>query len=84
MLGGSLTVLSLSALGWCQGLLAQHGWMPSPAAIGQSTSFRPFFLLGLEPVVWGLAVSVVLGLGISLCTRPPRPELIEKLFGSAE
>jgi SSS family solute:Na+ symporter/sodium/pantothenate symporter len=81
MLGGSLTVLSLSALGWCQGLLAQRGWMPPPAAIGQATSFRPFFLLGLEPVVWGLAVSAVLGVGISLCTRPPRAELIEKLFG---
>ncbi|HEX4147867.1 MAG TPA: sodium:solute symporter [Pirellulales bacterium] len=80
MIGGSATMLVLSALGWWQPTLAAHGWLPPPAAIGPTTSFRPYLLLGLEPVVWGLAVSLILGAGVSLATRPPREEVLAKLF----
>lgn len=83
MLGGSACVLVLSALGWCQPWLVEHGWLAPGPSIGQATGFRPFFLLGLEPVVWGLLASSVLGVGVSLCTRPPPAELVRKLFDAA-
>ena len=80
MLGGAATVLSLSAMGWWQTWLIAHGWLAPTPLIGQATSFRPYFLLGLEPVVWGLLVSLTLGIGVSLLSRPPRDELVRQLF----
>ncbi|MGL4464644.1 MAG: sodium:solute symporter family transporter [Planctomycetia bacterium] len=48
--------------------------------IGQGTSFRPWFLLGMEPVVWGLLASFAVGVGVSLATKPPDDALVAKLF----
>jgi SSS family solute:Na+ symporter/sodium/pantothenate symporter len=53
--------------------------LPDPM-IGNATSFRPYFLLGLEPIVWGLLSSLVAGIAVSLMTRPPAPELVSRLF----
>ncbi len=80
MLGGAATVLALSALGWWQNWLIAQGWLAPTPLIGQATSFRPYFLFGLEPVVWGLLVSLTLGVGVSLLSRPPREELLQQLF----
>ena len=80
MLGGSATVLLLSATGWSEAWLVDHGWLASKQTIGLDTSFRPYYLLGMEPVVWGLAVSLMLGIGVSLLTRPPREEVVTRLF----
>jgi Na+/proline symporter len=74
MLAGSATMLALFATGWT---LAWRGYDPM---IGPATAFRPFYLLGLEPIVWGLAVSVAAGVGVSLATVPPAPELVSRLF----
>jgi len=36
------------------------------------TSFRPFFLLDLDPLLWGpVSVSLVAGIVVSLCTAAP-------------
>ncbi len=42
--------------------------------------FDPYQLLSLDPIVWGLAVSAVAGVVVSLCTSPPPAALVSKLF----
>lgn len=70
MLSGSGTVLALFIAGWI-----------GPAAeVGIKTAFAPYFLLGLEPIVWGLSVSAIVGVVVSLLTKPPPEPLIRKLF----
>ncbi len=74
MLGGVGVVLTLFAAGWVQ------AWLGIDPMIGQRTAFRAYYLLGLEPVVWGLAVSLLAGVGVSHLTRPPAPERVAMLF----
>jgi SSS family solute:Na+ symporter/sodium/pantothenate symporter len=71
VVAGAAAVLSLFLIGWIA---------PDPL-IGQRTSFRPYFLLGLEPVMWGLLSSLTAGIVVSLCTKPPDKELVARLFG---
>jgi sodium/pantothenate symporter len=52
--------------------------------IGQDTSFRPFFLLGMEPLIWSLCASAIGGIAVSLCTAPPDEELVSRLFDARE
>jgi SSS family solute:Na+ symporter/sodium/pantothenate symporter len=52
--------------------------------IGNATSFRPYFLLGMEPIVWGLLTSLVAGIVVSLCTQPPDAALVSRLFDAQE
>jgi Na+/proline symporter len=72
MLAGCATVLCLFAIGWNQ---------PSDPMIGAKTGFRPYYLLNLEPIVWGLAASLVAGVVFSLWTSPPPRAVVDKLFG---
>ena len=67
MLAGSAVMFALFATGWA---LSWRGYDPM---IGPATSFRPYYLLGLEPIVWGLAGSLTAGVGVSLVTAPPSP-----------
>ncbi|MFO0953684.1 MAG: sodium transporter [Isosphaeraceae bacterium] len=78
MLLGSATMLALYAAGW---VLAWQGYDPM---IGPATSFRPYYPLGLEPIVFGLAVSLASGVLVSLFTQPPPPEVVAPLFGPPE
>lgn len=71
MASGAMTLLVLYMLGW-----AGYG----DTTIGQNTAFRPYFLLGMEPVVWGIAVSAVFGITVSLLTPPPDEELVRRMF----
>ncbi|MDX1945159.1 MAG: sodium:solute symporter [Pirellulaceae bacterium] len=48
------------------------------------TSFAAYALLGFDPIVWGLAMSLVTGIVVSLCTRPPEAALVSKLFDREE
>ena len=50
------------------------------ASFGPATNFRSFNVFGLGPVIWGLSVSLLAGLIVSLLSRPPRTELVSKLF----
>jgi sodium/pantothenate symporter len=52
--------------------------------IGQATSFRPYFLGGVDPLIWSLAVSFLTGVGVSLATRPCDEALISKFFDAQE
>jgi SSS family solute:Na+ symporter/sodium/pantothenate symporter len=72
MFSGAGTMLVLFALGWLG---------VGDPLIGQATRFRPYFLLGFEPIIWGLAVSLVTGVVVSLYTRPPDKPLVDRLFG---
>jgi SSS family solute:Na+ symporter/sodium/pantothenate symporter len=70
MLSGAGTVLVLLLIGY---------WLPDNK-LGPETDFQSYYLLGLEPVVWGVLVSAIAGIGVSLFTEPPRAELIAQLF----
>lgn len=54
--------------------------LPPNPEIGSAKGLRPYYLLGLEPCVWGIAASAVAGIGVSLLTRPPDPERVSLLF----
>jgi sodium/pantothenate symporter len=74
MLAGSTACLALYAAGW---IMAFRGY---DQFIGQKTDFRPYFLWGLEPIVWGLLASLLAGVAVSLVTRPPKEDLLAWLF----
>lgn len=65
MASGALTVLALNVSGW-----VQYGYF----------AFRPYQLLGIEPVVWGIGVSAVVGIIVTLLTPPPEEELVRRMF----
>ncbi|MDZ4783116.1 MAG: sodium:solute symporter [Planctomycetia bacterium] len=44
------------------------------------TSMRPYYLFGLDPVVWGIPGSLLAGVAVSLFTPPPSPELVARMF----
>jgi hypothetical protein len=60
------------------GLYAIGTFMASKTGMG--TSFRPLYLLDLDPLIWGLLASLIVGVLVSLKTTPPPPDLISKLF----
>lgn len=55
------------------------GWSPAQA-IGAAGDFRPWFLLGLEPLIWGLLASSSSAVLVSLVTAPLPAEHISRLF----
>jgi sodium/pantothenate symporter len=72
LLSGAGTMLGLYVLG---GVL---GW-GSPL-FGEATSFRPYYLLGLDPLLWSLAASLIAGVSVSLLTRTCDEALLSKYF----
>ena len=72
MIIGGGTVLSLYIIGF-SGIAGDQ-------LVGNVTKFRPYFLLGLDPILWGLATSAVTGVLVSLVTRPPDAGLVSRLF----
>ena len=72
MLSGALTVLALYTIGIAD-LLPQ-------TPIGAQTSFRPYFLLGYDPLIWGLITSIVCGVTVTLLTKPPDEDLVSRMF----
>lgn len=72
MIMGAGTVLSLYLLGIL-------GITPHQS-IGQLTGFKPYYFLGIDPLVWGFLNSLVAGTVVSYLTRPPAPEIVSGLF----
>lgn len=60
------------------------GFFGSDPMIGPKTAFRPYFLLGIDPIVWGLLASLMAGVIVSLCTRPPESSLVSRMFDAPE
>jgi sodium/pantothenate symporter len=76
MLAGAATMLAAYVLGGVLG----YG---SPL-FGPATSFRPYYLLGIDPLIWSLAISAIAGVGVSLFTRPCDDTLLAKYFNAPE
>lgn len=74
MLAGSATMICLFAISWIRDI---------DPMIGQATKFRPYFLFGFEPIIWGLLFSLIAGVGVSLLSSPPDSAVIGRLFGEA-
>jgi SSS family solute:Na+ symporter/sodium/pantothenate symporter len=98
MLSGAGTIVTLFSLGWLQRfaeaaveegtastLLQSIASVLGPdLGIGIADPFSPYYLLGLHPILWGLPVSAVAGVLVSLCTKPPDPGLIALHFNRRE
>jgi SSS family solute:Na+ symporter/sodium/pantothenate symporter len=67
MLGGGLTVFALYVIGWTCG------------GSGRADNFAPYYLLGFDPLVWGLSASTLLMVLVSRLTQP-EPEQVAKYF----
>lgn len=91
MWGGFLTYVTLFALGWLQTWAESTAesagwagwvlaWLGRDPQIGPATAFRAYYLLGFDPIVWGLLVSAICGVVVSRITAPPPEPLLERLF----
>jgi SSS family solute:Na+ symporter/sodium/pantothenate symporter len=69
MLAGAATALALNLAGL---VIAFREGRPS--------EFHAYELLGLEPLIWGVLVSLVVGVVVSLLTEPPEARLVRKFF----
>lgn len=91
MLGGFGVLFGLYALGWLDSLsrkptasetvrqLAERlSWFPGWGA-ERPDAFAPLYAGGVDPLVWGLAASFLLGIGVSLLTRADE-EQVKKYF----
>lgn len=70
MLTGAATML----------VLYLTGFSLADPLIGQATQLRPYFMLGLEPLLWGVTASAIVGVVVSLNTEPPSEKLMHQLF----
>lgn len=75
MVSGALTVLLLYLIG-ISGILD----VPGQPYIGAATKFRPYYLLGFEPMLWGLLASSIFGTAVSLLTRPLDADVVSRMF----
>lgn len=57
------------------------GWLlPKNPDIGPKSSLNPYYLLNLDPCIWGLSASLLAGVVGSLITAPPEPSRVALLF----
>jgi hypothetical protein len=70
-------VSALYVLGW-------YGWGKEGATGPAAEPFAPWYLLGLDPMIYGLVVSFGLGVGVSLLTKPMPAEEVDPFFVSTE
>lgn len=81
MVVGAGVMLGLYALGIYGPAALKVDWLfgPNPN-IGAVDAFRPYYLLGLDPCVWGLSCSFLVGIVVSCLTRPPDASRVALLF----
>lgn len=90
MLGGFLVYFGIYSCGWAQNWAAANSTIPlalqildilgPDPKIGPAGLFRPYYILGIDPIVWGMLASTIGGISVSLFSRPPAPELVERFF----
>ena len=73
LVSGFGVVVGLYVLGWMG--IGKEG-KTGPAA----KDIAPVYLLNLDPIFWGLIVSFVLAIGVSLFTAPPPDKHVDKFF----
>ena len=76
MISGALTVLTLYTIGIAN-------WFPQ-IPIGAQTSFRPYYLLGFDPLLWGLLIAAALGIFSTMLTDPPDKDHVSRKFDVIE
>jgi Na+/proline symporter len=78
---GAGVTLGLYALGSFGPKALGLDWLfgPNPN-IGAPGVYRPYYLAGLDPCVWGLSLSFLTGILVSLRTRAPDPVRVALLF----
>ncbi|RLS39044.1 MAG: sodium:solute symporter, partial [Planctomycetota bacterium] len=76
MISGAVIVLALYLTGIFS-LLPQQ-------AIGAATKFRPYYLMGFDPLIWGILVSAIFGVTGSLLSKPMDEELVSRMFDQQE
>ncbi len=90
MLVGFCCYFGLSSAGWIQNwaMTAPESSFarsvidilgPDPK-IGIAGLFRPYYVLGIDPVVWSILASAFAGVGISLITTPPSEDRVSRYF----
>jgi SSS family solute:Na+ symporter/sodium/pantothenate symporter len=75
MVSGAITMIGLYSLPLILGLLKV-----APQEIGPEAGFRPYYLNGMEPLLYGVLVSSVIGTFVTYCTEPPDEKLVAPLF----
>jgi SSS family solute:Na+ symporter/sodium/pantothenate symporter len=93
VLGGFLTIFILWGLGWMGAGKAEaqdsgppetSTAAPSPPheieKAGAKPSIKPIYLWDFDPLVYGLAVSFAVGIGVSLLTQPPPADHVHRYF----
>jgi sodium/pantothenate symporter len=65
MFAGAAAVLALFSLG---------------PLVENKSMFDPYQLFGVDPIVWGLIISSVASVAVSLMTSPPPDELVSRMF----
>lgn len=48
--------------------------------IGVASAFRPYFLGGLDPVLWAMLASAIAGVSVSLLSKPPTEEHLQRVY----
>jgi SSS family solute:Na+ symporter/sodium/pantothenate symporter len=90
MLSGFLVYFAIYSCGWAQNWATTHDTtslaqqifavLGEDPKIGPAGFFRPYYILGVDPIIWGLLASVIGGIGGSLLSRPPSQELVKRFF----
>ena len=69
--------LGSDATGWA--LWIQQSLGPD-LMIGTATAFRPYFVFGVDPVLWAMLASAIAGVGVSFVTRPPSEAHLQRVY----
>ncbi len=81
MATGAGVTLFLYVLGTFGPKTLMLDWLfPPNPNIGAPSAFRPYYLFGFDPCVWGIGLSFSTGIVGSLLSRPPDPARVSLLF----
>lgn len=81
MIAGTATTLGLYLLGMVgPETLGLGGLLPPNPEIGAKSTFRPYYLLGIDPCIWSLTVSLAAGMIGSWLSSPPNPKRVALFF----